>query len=410
MPVSSAKRKKQLKPRVPNLSQPSVPVSTDNAAWASVVTDRAALIHNISVFRQLVKRPTRVLAVVKANAYGHGLLIAAEAFLAGGADLLGVHSYGEARALRDSGVSAPIIVLGPVNGTEAVAAANTDVEITLPGLELLDEIVNALHEASPPKPLRAHLKVETGVNRQGLRQQEWPAARSALQDCLHMQLVGISSHYADIEDTTDHEFAENQMARFEEFAELLAADGFSGLQRHMSCSAATLVWNRTHGDIARVGISAYGVWPSRETLVSVQQRGRQEVSLQPAVSWHVRISQVREVPAGETVGYGRSWKALTASRVAVLPVGYSDGIPRALGGRGHVLVGGCRAPLIGRICMNLCMVDVTHITTAKAGDVAVLLGRQGDELITPEMLADHLGTIAYEVLTLPGSTWSRVVT
>jgi alanine racemase len=120
------------------------------------------------------------------------------------------------------------------------------------------------------------------------------------------------------------------------------------------------------------------------------------------------ISQVRDVPAGQTVGYGRTWKAMTDSRIAVLPVGYADGWPRALSGRGHVLVGGRRAPLVGRICMNLCMVDVTHIAGASAGDHAVLLGRQGDETISAEMLADLLGTIPYEVLTLPRPGWERV--
>jgi alanine racemase len=126
------------------------------------------------------------------------------------------------------------------------------------------------------------------------------------------------------------------------------------------------------------------------------------------MTWKVAISQVRRVPAGETVGYGRTWKAMTDSRIAVLPVGYSDGWPRALSGRAHVLVHGRRAPLVGRVCMNLCMADVTHVPEARAGDTAVLLGRQGDEAVTVEMLADLLGTIPYEVLTLPGQSWTRV--
>jgi alanine racemase len=198
------------------------------------------------------------------------------------------------------------------------------------------------------------------------------------------------------------------MARFAKFRDLLSDAGYQGLVTHMSCSAAALLWDRSHHDIARVGIGAYGVWPSKETLVAVRQRGREEVTLSPAVTWRVAVSQVRRVPAGETVGYGRSWKAMTDSRIAILPVGYSDGWPRALSGRGHVLIRGRRAPLVGRICMNLCMADVTHIPETEAGDPAVLLGRQGDDIITPEMLADLLGTIPYEVLTLPGPSWTRV--
>jgi len=342
------------------------------------------------------------MAVVKADAYGHGLLIASQAFLAGGADILGVHSLAEAAGLRDGGITAPILVLGPVNLPEAATAADLDVEITVASLP-------ACRAAAYSRaPVKVHLKVETGVNRQGLVESEIGEAVAILGDSAELEGVGLSSHFAAIEDTPAHGFAKVQMKRFDGFGDMLSAAGLNDLAQHMSCSAAVLLWDRSHRAIVRVGISAYGVWPSRETLVSVRQRGREEVSLESAVTWKVTISQVRPVLAGETVGYGRSWKAMTDSRVAVLPVGYSDGWPRALSGRGYVLIHGRRAPLVGRICMNLCMVDVTHIPAAAAGDAAVLLGRQNEETITPEVLADHLGTIPYEVLTLPGSTWTRI--
>jgi len=367
----------------------------------TIEVDRSALSRNIAVFRRLAGSSTRLMAVVKADAYGHGLLIASEAFLAGGADLLGVHSVAEASGLRDGGVTAPILVLGPVNREEAETAARSGVEVTVASLP-------ACHAAAEcGGALQVHLKVETGVNRQGLVESEIDQAIKILRSSPDIDVVGLSSHFADIEDTTDHGFAKAQMARFTAYRDTLAAAGFDGLALHMSCSAATLLWDRSHRDIARVGISAYGVWPSKETLVSVRQRGREEVALDPAVTWKVTVSQVREVPEGETVGYGRSWKAMTDSRVAVLPVGYSDGWPRALSGGGHVLIRGRRAPLVGRVCMNLCMADVTHIPDAEAGDPAVLLGSQGGETITPEMLAELLGTIPYEVLTLPGSTWTH---
>ncbi|MCB1182116.1 alanine racemase [bacterium] len=372
--------------------------------WLTIRVDRAALRHNIGEFRRLVEPPTRLMAVVKANAYGHGLLLAAESFLAGGADLLGVHAWSEAAALRDGGVTAPIIVLGPVSGAEAAAAAARGVEVIVPGLDLLRAAAAAIPAAGR---LRIHLKIDTGVNRQGLRPEEWPAAREILAGAPGLQLVGVSSHFADIEDTTDHAFAEAQMRRFEEMSATLREHGHPDVARHMTCSAAALVWDRTHGDIARVGVGAYGIWPSRETRVSVRSRGREEIDLRPALTWAVRVSQVRDVPAGETVGYGRTWKAMTDTRVAVLPFGYADGLPRALGGRSHVLIRGRRAPLVGRMCMNLCMVDVGAVPGACAGDEAVLLGRQGEETITAEMLADHVGTIAYEVLTWPGETWTR---
>lgn len=353
------------------------------------------------VFRDLVSTPTRLMAVVKADGYGHGASLAARAFLAGGADLLGVHSVTEAAALRDDGVDAPILVLGPATIAECAAAADLDLELTVGSLDACTQV------AAAGRPARVHLKVETGVNRQGLVEHELHRALESLGSAPQVEIVGVSSHFADVEDTTDHSFAESQMSRFRQWRRLLGAAGHPDLAAHMSCSAAVLVWDRTHADIARVGVSAYGIWPSRETRVAAGARGRAEVRLEPALTWRVRISQVREVPEGESVGYGRTWKAMTDSRIAVLPVGYADGWPRALSGRGHVLIGGKRAPLVGRVCMNLCMADVTHVPGAAAGDDAVLLGRQGDEVITAETLADRLGTIAYEVLTLPGANWTR---
>ncbi len=355
----------------------------------------------MQVFRGLVAPPTLLLAVVKADAYGHGAAIAAAAFLAGGADILGVHSLNEARVLREAGLDARLIVLGPVQTWEAAEAADLQVELTVASLAAAAEV------AAAGRPLRVHLKVETGVNRQGLVEAELAPALALLQAVQGLAVVGLSSHFADIEDTTDHAFAEAQMARFAAHRARLAELGVAAPEIHMSCSAAVLLWDRTHAGIARVGVAAYGVWPSRETRVAVRQRGRAEPQLETAITWRVRVAQVRDVPAGETVGYGRTWKAMTASRIAVLPVGYADGWPRALSGRAHVLIRGRRAPVVGRICMNLCMVDVTHVPGAEAGDQAVLLGRQGEETITVEMLADQLGTIAYEVLTLPGATWTR---
>ena len=355
----------------------------------------------MTAFRDLVPASTRLLAVVKADGYGHGASLAARAFVAGGADLLGVHSLPEARALRADGVTAPVLVLGPATVADCSAAADLDLELTVASLDACELVVAA------GVPARIHLKVETGVNRQGLVEYELKRALAVLAAAPDVRLVGVSSHFADVEDTTDHAFAESQMSRFRQWRRLLGAAGHDDLAAHMSCSAAVLVWDRSHADIARVGVSGYGIWPSRETRVAVRNRGREEINLEPALTWRVRISQVREVPEGESVGYGRTWKAMTDSRIAVLPVGYADGWPRALSGRAHVLVAGKRAPLVGRICMNLCMADVTHIPGAAAGDDAVLLGRQGDETVTAEMLADQLGTIPYEVLTLPGATWMR---
>jgi alanine racemase len=380
-------------------------VSDPAGPWLTIEVDRGALADNLRAFRRQTAASSKLLAVVKAQAYGHGLELAASAFVAGGADLLGVHALQEARALRSAGLDTPIIILGPSTAAEAAEAARLDVQVTVGSLPAARA---AAAGASCDQPLQVHLKVETGVNRQGLVDAELGDALDLLRANAGVRLTGLSSHFADIEDTTDHTFAEEQARRFDAFRARLADVGVSGLSEHMSCSAAALLWERSHRAIVRIGIGAYGIWPSKETRVAVRQQGRPEVVLRPALTWKVMISQVRDVEAGQTVGYGRTWKAMTDSRIAVLPVGYADGWPRALSGRGHVLVGGRRAPLVGRICMNLCMVDVTQIAGAAAGDQAVLLGRQGDETISVEMLADLLGTIPYEVLTLPGPAWERV--
>jgi alanine racemase len=372
--------------------------------WLRLEVDEGALRHNMARFRRLVQPPARLLGVVKANGYGHGLLRAGRAFLGGGADALGVHTVAEARALRHGGVSAPLLVLGPSHQEGLREASGLRVEVTVGSLEAA---VLAASVARAGSPLRVHLKVETGVYRQGVAVAEIPRALELLE-APNLRLVGLSSHFADIEDTTDHTFADLQQERFARCCQELAARGHRDLCRHMSCSAAVLLWPSTHWDMARVGISGYGIWPSRETLVSVRAAGAAPPDLRPAVAWKCAIAQVKTVQAGETVGYGRSWKAQVATRLAVLPVGYADGYPRALSGRAEVLVRGRRAPLRGRICMNMCMIDVTNVPGAAAGDEVVLLGRQGQEEIRAEDVAGLLGTIPYEVLTLPGATWERV--
>lgn len=370
-------------------------------AWLRIEVDTAALTANMVELRRLVAPPTQMLAAIKADGYGHGLLLAARAFLEGGADWLGVHSVDEAASLREAGVAAPVLVLGPASAAEAAMARELDCELVVGSLHALEAVITAGGG-------RVHLKVETGVNRQGLIEAELDQALRLLAAAPSVDLVGLSSHFADIEDTTDHTFAQRQQDRFEAWQTRLRGAGHADLLHHMSCSASAILWSASHRGLVRVGVSAYGVWPSRETRVAARQVGRQDLQLRPALTWKARIAQVRSVPAGETVGYGRTWLAPVDSRIAVLPVGYHDGYPRALSGRAHMLVHGRRAPLCGRVCMNLCMVDVTRIPEASAGDEAVLLGRQGDDQITVEQMADWLGTISYEVLTLPKPAWRRV--
>ncbi|HUT79118.1 MAG TPA: alanine racemase, partial [Polyangia bacterium] len=246
-------------------------------------------------------------------------------------------------------------------------------------------------------PVRVHLKLETGTNRQGLRGRELAEAANVLRGA-GVEIEGAYTHFADIEDTTDHAFAQQQLARFEELLGVLAGLGARPPLAHTACSAAAILFPETRFQLVRVGIGLYGLWPSKETRVSAAERGRNRLGLKPVMTWKTRIAQIKDVPVGEYVGYGRTFRATRPTRVAVLPVGYADGYPRALSGAAHVLAGGVRAPVLGRICMNMTMVDVTDVI-AVAGDEVVLLGRQGDEVIAAEDLARIAGTINYEIVT-----------
>ena len=198
------------------------------------------------------------------------------------------------------------------------------------------------------------------------------------------------------------------MARFTEGVDRVAAAGPRPTVRHTACSAAAILFPRTHFDMARVGIGLYGLWPSRETLVSARERGLSGFALSPVMTWKALLAQVKDVPAGGYVGYGRTWRAQRRTRIAVIPVGYFEGYSRALSSRAHVLVRGQRAPVLGRVCMNMFMVDVTDVPGAAAGDVAVLLGRDGEETVSAEALAGWASTIHYEITTRVNPLLPRV--
>jgi len=255
--------------------------------------------------------------------------------------------------------------------------------------------VTAGREAGLSVPV--HLKIETGLHRQGFREEELEELCARLAASEHLEVEGVYTHFANIEDTTDHSYAYAQMGRFTRALARLADLGLEPPLVHASCSAAGILFPETHHRLLRVGISLYGHWPSRETRVSAHASGRDRLDLWPALSWKTRVTHVKEVKAGGLVGYGCSWKAESDTRLGVLPIGYYDGFDRRLG-NAYVLVRGRRAPVRGRVMMNHCLVDLGHIPAACRGDEVVLIGRQGEEEITAELLAEQIGTINYEVL------------
>ncbi|MEZ4475152.1 MAG: alanine racemase, partial [bacterium] len=343
-------------------------------------------------FRRLIDPATRLSVAVKANAYGHGLVPAARAFLAGGADWLCVHAPEEVRALRQAGVTAPIYLLGPVALDDLAEVAALEARLVVYNRATIERL------AALGVRARLHLKVETGNHRQGVELPEALALAELIARTPGLELEGVASHFANIEDTTDHRYARYQLARFEEAIAALRAAGHPVSMRHISNSAAALLWPENAFDLIRLGISAYGLWPSRETRVAAALAGHSEVALRPALTWKTRVAQVKDVPEGASIGYGLTYVTSRPTRLAILPVGYADGYDRQLGNLAHVLIGGRRAPVRGRVCMNIIMVDVTDGPAPALEDEVVLLGRQGAEEVSAEAMAGWAGTINYEVV------------
>lgn len=371
--------------------------------WCEI--DTQALENNMRAFRRLLADGVLLAPAVKANAYGHGLLLVAGAFLRGGADWLCVNALEELRTLREGGISAPVYVMGYVAREDLAETLSLGGRVVVYNLETVEGLADAARKTGAPA--RAHLKLETGNNRQGLPLDELLHLASVCR-AKGVEVEGIATHFANVEDTTDHSFALEQLRRFHEGADALHNAGHVTLIRHLANSAATLLWPHAQLEMVRVGISAYGMWPSRETFVSAVRARRERVDLRPALTWKTRVAQVKVVPTGQFVGYGCTFKATHPTRLAVLPVGYYDGYDRKLSNIGHVLIRGIRAPIRGRVCMNMIMADVTDIPEVELEDEVVLLGRQGEEFISAEQMADWAGSINYEVVTRIGGHVSRL--
>jgi alanine racemase len=248
-----------------------------------------------------------------------------------------------------------------------------------------------------------HIKLETGTNRQGLLLPQALELGRLISTLPGLTLEGLTTHFADIEDSTNHAFAKKQIEQFDLALAAFREAGLTIPVPHVANSAATLLYPNTHAGLVRTGIASYGLWPSKETFATALQRQADGVdktpaTLTPALAWRARIIQVKDVASGSYVGYGRTYRTTHPTRIAVLPLGYYEGYDRRLSNAAHVLVLGQRAPVRGRICMNMFMIDVTHIPEARAGSTATLLGRDGEEEISAEQLASWMGTINYEAV------------
>jgi alanine racemase len=356
------------------------------AAWVEI--DLGAVRENVVALARLAA-PAQVLAVVKADGYGHGAVPVARAALDAGATWLGVALVEEGVALREAGIDAPILVLSepaPEAASAVVAHRLTPVVYTEGGI---DALAKAVVDGGAGDPLPVHLKVDTGMHRVGVAPEDAPALARRVSERTELVLDGVCTHFA-VADEPDDPYTSEQLDRFRSFLGELEADGLRPRLVHAANSAGLLAFPEARFDLVRVGIAIYGIPPAPVLA------GR--VDLRPALSLRARVSHVKTLDAGARVSYGLRYRLDGPSRIATVPIGYADGVPRNLAAvGGEVVVGGARRAVAGTVTMDQLMVDVGDDAVA-VGDEVVLIGRQGDAEVTAQEWADRLGTIAYEIV------------
>ncbi len=364
------------------------PILSYRAAWVEV--NLAAIEHNT---RRLVALAgdAQVLAILKANAYGHGAVPVAHTVLRGGAHWLGVVTLGEALELRRAHITAPLLVTGYTAPADAPLAVENDVTLTVFTLD----VARALAKAARARQTRArvHLKVDTGMSRLGVAPDDAVEFARAVHALPRLEIEGVYTHLAaaDVVNEWGNTFTHNQVARFGAVLDALERAGIQPRYRHCANSAALLRFPQARFNLVRIGILLYGLDPDPAVPCPAD--------LVPALAFKARVVYVRSIAAGTYVGYAGMFRAPRPMRIAIVSVGYADGYRRALTNKGQVLIHGVRAPIVGRVAMDQCFVDVTHIADVRVGDEVVLIGQQGAEQIRAEEVAEWMGTNNYEVVT-----------
>ncbi len=389
-----------------------------HASWIEIST--AALKHNISVFKGLLLENhdadegpgTSALlgAVVKSNAYGHGIVETLPA-IHSLVDVLYVTTPSEAILIREQEAlagleSRRLVVLGAISPREAVSLARAGVETVISG-GVLSEHLAGLRAADASLPIHVHF--DTGLGREGYDPDEIENLASIIQSSGDaFSPTGVCSHFANTEDVTEQTYAKAQLDSFERSAARLEELLGRRLERHIAASAAAMVLPGARCDVVRAGISLYGIWPSPETRISARVVLGRSPELRPVLSWKCRPQICKLIRSGSYVGYGCTWRAPRDTKIAVLPVGYFDGYPRLVSGRAHVLAKGVRCPVVGRVMMNHIVVDITGIPSTDENTTFTLIGSDDGESIPVDLFATWSQTIGYEVVSRLGQHLSRV--
>ncbi len=351
--------------------------------WAEIDLD--AIAHNVQAIKAFIGPQTEIIASVKANAYGHGLLPVARTALEAGASRLAVHRIQAAIALRETGITAPILLMGHVVPSGVDAVLQHDITPTL-----VDWETAKLLSLRADRPVAVHVKIDTGMSRYGLEPERTLDFVRYLTELPHIQVEGIFSHFA-AADEPNLAFAHHQWTHFQSILRAIEDAGFTIPVPHICNSAGIVALPEAHLAAVRPGLLIYGMAPSPESMPSF--------GLRKALTLHSTVIKVRELAPGATISYGRTFTATRPMRTALVSLGYGDGYPRMISNRGQVLIHGQRAPIRGRICMDQSVVEVTDIPGVRVGDEVVALGPQGDDEISPEEVAAWAKTINYEITT-----------
>lgn len=362
--------------------------------WVEISEE--ALHNNIYELRALLRPETEFAAVVKANAYGHGLNTIVRLAGKAAVNRFAVDSIEEALLVRQLAGEADINVIGYIIHDQLEAAIEAGIELTVydkETIKLVEELAGRRQQIVP-----IHLKLDTGMSRQGVLPRNLSDVLTLLLDCPHLELAGVSTHFANLDDFRDPSFTLSQCELYEQCLEQIELAGFRPKHLHCAKSSAIILYPNTQGTLVRAGLALYGIWPTPE----IQDEARRQsirCSLKPVLSWKTRVIQVKSVPTGTPISYDLTETVRKNSRIAVLPIGYYDNFDRRLSSIGDVLIKGYRCKVLGRVCMNMTMVDVSKVPDVKPEQEVTIIGSSGHHQISASEIAAKINTIPYEVVS-----------
>jgi alanine racemase len=366
--------------------------------------DLQAFQHNLQNIRNFLDPQTKIMAVIKADAYGHGAIPCAQVAVKHGADYLGVAVIEEGIELRESGVSAPILILAGILPDEVEELVRHDLETVLCTPALAKALSNEAEKQN--KTVSIHIKVDTGMNRLGVTPEKLPTLLDQIRNLNNLKIEGVSTHFSSADDE-DHSITQKQLNKIHTALGILQKEGVPASMIHSANSSALFKFPESRFDMVRPGLILYGALPS-PSLQTVFDREKKLKPFQPVMQWKSQIILVKPVSSGQAVSYSGSFTTQRESLIATLPIGYADGLQRILSNKMDVLIRGQRAPQVGNICMDMILIDVTEVSGVQAGDEVVIFGRQGDQQISVEELALKAQTIPYEILCNVGKRVQRV--